>query len=77
MVCPVLHENFLDFFIKLLEFVLDLLGPYYGACLHRYVSHVADLYVFCVHVGLFKLVVKQGDTFFDSFKQLTLVFLDG
>lgn len=76
MVGPVLHQDFFDLLVIFLELILNLFSPDYRTCLHGDVSNIADFDVFSVNIRLFEFLIKKSDTFFNSLKELTLIFLN-
>ncbi len=77
MLSPILHQNFFNFIVVFLEFILNLLGPHNWSCFHWYITDVADFEVLSLHVRLQEFFIKQVDTLFNSFKKLTLILFNG
>ena len=73
---PVLHQDLLYLLVVFLQLVLDLLGPHDGPRLVGQVSHLAQLDVLGLIVGLQEFLVEEVDALLDCLQQLTLVFLN-
>ena len=76
VLCPVLHQNLLYLLVVFLQLVLDLLGPHDRPRLVGQVSHLAQLDVLGLVVGLQEFLVQEVDALLNCLQQLTLVLLN-
>lgn len=76
MLSPVLHQDLLYLLVVFLQLVLDLLGPHDGPRLVGQISHLAQLNVLGLVVGLQEFLVEEVDALLYCLQQLTLVLLN-